>query len=802
MTLRHKIPTRIVTIFISVMFAAISFTANAQFLGVVDNQVRIIVPSSSFNQLATLQQGGLVSSVSAVPLTGTLTTPTFSIVLEQDGANSKSGTYAVGIVLLEHVSARRLEVFIPGVTIAYDAGGNLGITLTNPTVNAYGRDASGSSEATANVTSAGSVTVTGNTLSFSTADQVTAIQGLGGAFGTIVNPITNTGLSYSYKLILKHTGGDFFDFRYDGLTTSFPTATSNEFVIAGSATDAATLSGGQKITGTLTYGTSSGGGGGGGSGLPSCTGDQILLDDACVAGTTTISNILSGINVPTQNVSQQDVAEVENAVSDFNALMVFNIQGISESKVSIGNTLALINGVNDGLALLGQATQGGGNTNVGVVSGTITNLANVFAAITSTETSLSTQELSEVSAQTVRTLSAATQSIRASTTQDEIAQLLSESATLIDQSRRIIGLINADVQSNTQSLMQAALETTLQDIALSIGANVAGINPTNIESVKAALNADSALKAAVVDFLGIDVQSKAVLDTVAIEGALLASGISSDAASNYASDLALFKNPAGISLEGFTSEDTLRQAIDTLGTSTSVSTESATNLVTLAIDGGVFPVNVAQSRIVPDSVPSGISSSPDGNVVSVSNGIATTLVPGIANPIDFAAAIGEAGATIRIETDGTVEIRGVDFNFTGKPTFEDIGLGDGQNGNISISNPQGNPAETSYYFVVSYPNGTSQKILPAVTSDSFFQFLAALGSGDSLDSNTGVVSVQGKFYRPSYFSSPPTADQIDFYNANLSGTGTALQEVGDLNSDGINDIVVITKTASQILYGL
>lgn len=781
-----------------------SAAANAQFLTIVDNNFTVSVPSSTFNQIVNIQDNASVPLVDAIPLTGTLTTPTLSFTLSQDGAESKTGTYAIGIVLIEQVSARRLEIYIPGVDFAYDAGGNLSVTLTNGMVNAYGRNDTGTSEASASVTSAGSVTSSGNTISFSTASQVTAIQGLGGAFGAIVNPITNTGLTYSYNLILKHTGGDFFDFRYSsaGSPAALPNAASNELVLSGASADSAVLSGGQKLTGTLTYGTSSGGGGGGGSGLPSCVGDQILLDAACVAGTTTINSILSGVSIPTQNVTQQDVGEIESALADFNTLVSDNIQGIEEGKVSIDNALTLADGVTDALDLLGQATQGGGTTNISSASSAITNLMSIFSAIESTNTNLSVQQQTEISTQCAEAFSATAQSIVTETTLSQVSELMDSSTSLLNLTASLSNGVNSELLSGTQTLVQAALETTLQEIALSIGANVLGTNSSDIQAVQNALNSDAALKSAVINELGVNVESSATLNTTALETELVSSGLTSGAASNIAGDLALFKNSSGILVGINTAEDRLRSTISSLGTSTLVMTDSDTNLTTLTVDGSKFPVYVSSSRIVPESIPEGISTTPDGNVISVDSGVATVIVPAIANSTDFSAAIASAGASLRIESNGIIEIQGSDFAFTGKFAFEDIGTDNGQSGEISISQPQGNPADVSYVFLLNYPNGTSQRILPAVSSNVFFQALTALGSSDFADSNTGVVSIQGKPYRPSYFSTTPTTAEITFLNSNMDATGTAFQASGDLNNDGIDDIVAITGSVSQVLYGL
>lgn len=112
----------------------------AQNLGVSGNQITISAPG--FNQNATLSAGGTVTPVTGVPTSGTLTTPTFTFTLEHDTAVNESGTYAVGIVIDEDTSMRRLEVFIPGVVLNFTVGVLAG-TLTTPSVNIYGRDTSG-----------------------------------------------------------------------------------------------------------------------------------------------------------------------------------------------------------------------------------------------------------------------------------------------------------------------------------------------------------------------------------------------------------------------------------------------------------------------------------------------------------------------------------------------------------------------------------------------------------------------------------------------------------------------------------
>jgi len=742
-----------ITTFI-VLVAAYSTVTSAQNLGVSGNSVTISVPGTSFSQVATLDNLGAVSSVTGVPTTGTLTTPSFSFTLEETGAAGTSGTYAVGIVLDEQGSSRRLEVFIPGVVLTFDGSGNLTGTLSNPTVNIYGRDTLGATSVLVPVPSGGSVNFNGSTLSFSAASQIALIQAQGGILADITTSINNTGLTYDYTVILKNTAGQLYSFTHDvnGTPTAFPASGAAEFVIAGSAADAATLNGGQKLTGTVTFAAAAPPPGGGAPAPTECDDGFTLVDDECLAPSEQAEENLDDANAAVTALDADSTPEEITAA----------VEDLTDTGGEIADLLGDDNADNElGLAFINVARTG--TARVALFGGDATLVISDLSSLLITigrvaenlnPASLSAQQLTTLNSDTVDTIDSVTDLVAASGSLSEAAQ---ESLTNSAESL-LAGSVSAN--SGTLNTQNRTALVTLVDV----------LEP----SFKPRLAVPAQIYTPLAGELG------ATLEAIEVEPDPVTNVI------DFTLTRVLSISPGDISAPNADFSAIILDA-------------NAANTSFTNIESGVdFVADIASMAIVASSVAEGVFELPNGNILVVGDNISMTLSPASFDIDAFTDGVTAANAEIILLPNGGLSIS--DGVIVAVATF---GADAGNSGSATFGGPTGaDESDANYFFTVNYGNGVTQTLQPLINDDAFYDSVQGFGYAVSTDRASGIITIDsiGDF-RPAYVVRPITFAEGFNHNLNKDASGVSYA-VTDANSDGVMDAVVFTDSSVQIVFGM
>ncbi|MBT3197351.1 MAG: hypothetical protein HN344_06480, partial [Gammaproteobacteria bacterium] len=267
----------------------------------------------------------------------------------------------------------------------------------------------------------------------------------------------------------------------------------------------------------------------------------------------------------------------------------------------------------------------------------------------------------------------------------------------------------------------------------------------------------------------------------------------------------LFKDSAG---NDVTINDTLSQNASSSFPGATLDTSSAVGVTTLTIGDGIFPLAIGAVKMVPDSIPPGIHALPDGTVMMVENGIATTVLPTPKDPVDFAASVAGQGNGLRIN-NGRMKLTSPGGGLTSGGLSYGLVTPDVSSRVIAPTEPLFNQptvsdrASLDYFVTFTYADGSIQKIQPSIDGRAeIASEVASYGVTYTTDTNTGLVSMPeaGLSFKPDYRLEPLSSD--DTVALQNSPRGNAAFEVGDFNGDGVTDFRFISPTGSQILYGV
>lgn len=750
-----------------IICASIATSASAQNLGVAGNQINISIPGSSFSTSATLTAPGTVSAVTGIPSqsTGSLIAPKFTFTLEQDGsANGSSGTYAAGIIIDEDSSQRRLEVFIPGISLSFDGSGNLTGTLTTPSVNIYGRDSTGTVLASTTVASAGSVNFNGNSLSFSAADQIALIQAQPGILADIVTSINNAGLTYSYTVVLAKTGGTAnysFGLNAAGAFSAFQGAGAAEFNIGGAAqngVDATALDPGQKLTGTLSFTNSTGGGGGGGGG-GSTTGN----DNTINAGQTALQNELDAAGPPSADLITQ--------VNSTAAAVAAEVKAGTASPTTLFGVLDTLN------KSLGKQD---GSTPTGSTAATLASITNVVSALNGV--TLTTEQKAEFLGKITSTL--------------------------------------ANTASNIQDRGESQAGTGFSDILRNLGGSLtaaADVLNGGIYS-NSLVAASKNVSAAVIlnEFYATSLPQKAFqLTSIVLRHAASSTGVSAGISGSGAGAIsndqrsathlnALNGENTRIEVtEGVVSTvtDALLAVINTTGATAQF--DSDTSVTEIRAGDITVPTFLIATSVVGEHIADGFITAADGGLIAVKDGVAGTYVPAPRDVNGLIVALEQAGITVTIEADGSLYlVSDTGAKFSATFAFEDVATGVLGSAAVTFTPATGNPKDPGHKLRVTYSDGSVQSLVPYVAANDFYSSLVAQNIDVATDRATGIITgPDGIRLRPDYFINNVTASDLTYLAANKDSYGIAYR-VSDVDGDGVSDLEVITAEGKQTLYGL
>jgi hypothetical protein len=192
----------------------------------------------------------------------------------------------------------------------------------------------------------------------------------------------------------------------------------------------------------------------------------------------------------------------------------------------------------------------------------------------------------------------------------------------------------------------------------------------------------------------------------------------------------------------------------------------------------------------------------DGLVVANGGSHAFLVAPVAWDPVALAHGLAEWGALVQTN-DGRVEITNSTFepalHFSATFTFRGIRQ-TGSTGAMLLKPPLvRNSISNEHFYTLLYADGTEEILQPIVAAPHFMTALAALHVNAQFNRNLGVVSIDNRSYRPSYFVESLQPDTAAYLDANSDEAGIAFRP-GDVNEDGLMDYEVISALGSQWLF--
>ncbi len=802
-----------------------SFPAAAQQLSVTGNTVDVAA-EGGFAETLTIGSNGIVSDLTGVPTAGTLEVPSFSFTLEQNGVSDGSYTFAAGFVLDDQGSGRRLEIHIPQVSMNFSSGALSGSVAAAQDVTVLGRTADSSTQVTTTVNN-NFASFNGSALSFNADNQLDLITNAGGIFADVIDTIDaiDSG-NYSYAVFLKQTGGPAniqFGTGATGSFTQFPCTDGSAFELDSPASLPSIYAGAEGLQGQLKFAGSSGtldasgpdlfsastcatfippttGGGGGGGEQPPVVVTPDPEEEVETANDDLIDE-LDNLDLPSDGAISDDlVDDINTALGNSSDLVDSVVTNLGTGDVSASAAVDVINTLNASLDLAGSAIQSDAAIDLGNVVDIVSGIGQVIDSLDN-DGALSATLLTTVETSTISTLNEVDNLVTDTTSLDSAAQIVSATEQVINNFVGVGGALGEDLIASAQTFSESTLQSTLDDIAATLSLDV---EFTDTASTQTLLSANSTLLAEVLEVTAISLQSTVQLADDA-QSTIQGQGVSDAGASNLVEDLAEFVIPTGVTIQQGGESVSAVDLVSSVTGASSTSVDSETGAVSVQTDNGAVSLLVSDIAIVPTSVPEGDFTQPDGTVVSISDGVAITLAPSPADPVEFVSAIEEVGGgnfTTDIQPNGAIELTDVNSGdiFAATFSFDGATTGDAA-ASTSFTAPTGDPASSDFAFTVTFTDGSTQSIQPIVAETSFFDSVADFGFDIETDRSTGIITIADFQFRPDYFVTPVSGLDLFFRLSNQDANGVAYRAT-DANGDGITDYEVISEKGIQVVYGI
>ncbi len=796
--------------------AAIPSVGFAQQLGIASNSVTVSNQGGSFTATALSVNGeGNVASVSGIPTSGPLDFPTFSFDMVNNAVPAGVYTFTAGFAIDHAASSRRLEISVPGITLNIN-GDTLTGSVSNPSITLIGRSGDGSvTVKKTGVNVVGTMSITDSTFKFDADDMLQEIKDEGGILGDVINTIDVANQTYNYTFVLKQTGGSAVQFGISPGASfdAFPTSTA-DFILNSNDLQA-TFTGGYKLNGALTFGTATSGGGdtGGdtGGGGTTTTPDEEVQD---------VADTVNNIDVPTTGtVDDSTVNQVNDALTNTTTLGDSIESGLTAGTTSVSTTLDYLNTTSTAIDKAGttnttNTTSGGTTVSTTTVTTSVDKITSVIKTLSST-TTLSEDQKTTLTNTTTNTLTSLSKVVVAPTTNTtSTTSLLTSASNLLIESVAATGTLTQAMSDAGRTLAQTALRTTVSLLASQTSSDISGTDVSNVAQAQVLLQSNKRLLSKVLDTVSIPLGETAAqtqAKQATLQSNLLATGLSGNSASTLSQNLASRKNPSTVTVPTTAGSTTVSQILTTglsasVGGNVEISSDD-NNVTSLVTGGTTYPVSVKKIALVPEEIPEGITTLPNGDVLSVSNGVATTLSPSAKDPVAISSALNgiDSNLVVDQDSDGKLTFTGADnVKFAGTFAFDTTPTtvsGPDTVGSTVFVAPTGSPSDPGYSFKVNYDDGTSQNISPVISEPNFYGSLGGFGLDVSTDRSTGVITAGSTSLKPDYFiRSLSEADQ-QFLDANGDSNGIAYRQV-DANNDGITDYEVISSRGVQLVYGV
>ena len=832
-------------------------------LGLQGNMVTVTDTAAGFEQTVAIgstgENNGVIAPIVNVPNFGPLSMPAFSFGLDRAGefaytlgtgsptVSSSSYRFRAGMVIDDPLSDRRLELDIPEVTMDIGSGGTLTGTIPPQNFNVWGRSADGQTVAAASLPINNSISFNENTFQFDADVFIERIQSGGGLLAgvrNVINTIEARGATFNYSLVLKQVkdrdgdGNDENPNEPDVVLgsnpgdsfTPFPTVAAGAGAADGFAGYVnnrenplnALYADGYRLTGQVSFVAASTGpvvpgptdpgptGPGGGGAVP-----PPALPDNAVTANDQLTEAITGIDlsqIPDDGVIDPDmVASINNVLEDAGALADLVSSELDSGDLSASESIDSLATLSDATELAGAAIQAGAEIETATVTGIIDGIADVIDVLD--DTTLSPALMNAVQATAQSTL-AAVADLVADDAEPAATEAILDSASALVNAVVVLDpdtALTEDFKATVQSLAESVLRKALDDIAAGLGQGD-DVTFTDSASTQALLAENPTLLDEVLEVSAISLTGTTPLDATATQSAIEEAGVSPAGAEALTADLNQFVIPTGVVVE---IDDQPNDVVDLLNdvlldAGITAAADSTTGSIGFAFDSGAIEAFVTDVAIVPDSVPEGVFIKPDGSAVIIEDGVAISVAPSPAEPIEFVAAIesvGEGEYTTTIRDNGAIALTDTltGYVFNGTFSFDSIVSAEPV-AETFFTFPEGNdPADPAYRFSVTFENGSTQPLLPMIAAPQFYDSLSALGFDIQTDRSSGVIITDRARFRPDYFSRPATSFEILFLNGNADEFGVAYIPT-DANGDGIEDFIVITRingvATAQVVYRL
>ena len=539
---------------------------------------------------------------------------------------------------------------------------------------------------------------------------------------------------------------------------------------------------------------------------------NIALQNAVTANDQ-LTDAIDALDIPGDGVVNPDLLQrISNVLADAGDFADIVAADLAGEDITVDQAIDFLATLNAALEPAGTAIQAGAEVEMATVTGIIDGIGEVIVALDSEDSTLSPPPTLVAAVQSaVQTILVTVSDLVADDADPDSTEAILDSASQVVNA--VLGLfptLHGDFKAAVQSLSEVVLRKSVDDIAVQLGRDRTEFTFTDTVSMRVLLAENTTLLDRVLEVTGISL-GRTQLGSTSVTQFAIDAGVSAEGAEALAEDVNQFVTRPAFLLEidgQFVGVlDLLNDALLGFGAAT---VDNTTGTVEFASDAGTIEAFVTAVAIVPDSVPEGVFITPDGSALSIADGVAISLAPSPADPIEFVRTIesvGDGEYTTTIRGNGAIALThtatGAVFNATF--AFDVIGSGEPV-AMTTFTTPEGNdPADPDYKFSVTFEDGSMQSILPMIASPQFYDSMTAMGFEMQTDRSTGVISINGARFRADYISWPATSFEILFWSRNADASGVAYMPT-DANGDGITDYIVITRingvATGQIVYEL
>ena len=749
-------------------------------------------------QASTVTNQGLATRVTGIAASN-YGMPDFTFTLAPSGFTDGTYKFKMGIVFDDDNSNNRVEVFVPSLelTITNNAVASSNLDLTQK-IRVLARNNDGSINVNAQFDPvATAISTKGNLLSISMENVVTAAKSQISALTALLDGMS-TNKNYTYTIAMQETtaggirlgvGSPFVALpRFQTTCAEATSSQSNNVFTLGSGTLASNLTLAYAVKGQFSVTGATGTVGaaptaftencvaqtGGGTTTPPVSNSTVETTN------TAVSTTLDTVTVVTPEIATQ----VNNAIDNSATLASNTATQIANGTVGTGVALTTLTTVSKSIELAGTATQKAGAIDTSKVASTITNLASSLEAINTKAsaaggTALTTAEKTAVNDLVTKVVQDASNLIATGASSANILSVVNASIKVIAQGAKANGGVTAEVVTQVKTLTEKAVSGVIKNLSTT---QLAGADTSTPAGLKALMVANpSVLEVALAASANLPAGTSVSIG-----------GVSLTVEEILALNLGGAGQTAGLQ-GGFN--------FQAATTGFTVTTDSTTGNMTLSNGTEKYVAANPVSRLVPDSVPEGISYLANGTAVLVGNGVATELAPTAFDQTAFSNAVTSAGFQVTYRSNGSISIAlAGNERFSGAFAYDNLGTATSC-GAVSVTAPTGNPAAADYAFMVKCADGVTQRVTPIADNASFYATLANADLNASTNRNTGVITIKtvGSF-KPSFFVTPLSLTDTTFYNANKNADGIAFR-ASDKNGDGKTDYEVLSADGVQVLYG-